>query len=155
MSQDIKKMEDLYAEHAEYICDDRLEEWTELFADDCVYRIISRVNHERKLPLNILLAESKGALIDRVTAIRNTMVYLPRYVTHMTSNMRITQSNSDLLASRSHIAVYQTLIEGSARIHLVGRTFDQIDTSEARWKFVSRVVVFDNELIAGSVVYPV
>ncbi|MGF6408552.1 aromatic-ring-hydroxylating dioxygenase subunit beta [Paraburkholderia tuberum] len=151
----IEKVDDLYAQHAEIICDDRLEQWPELYADECVYKIISRVNYERSLPVGVIFAESKGALIDRVTAIRNTMVFSPRYLTHLIGSVRIVGEKEGVLDTRSQFAVYQTLVDGTPELQLLGRTFDQIDASGEALKFKSRFVVFDNELVPGSVVYPV
>ena len=70
-----QRVADFYAHHSEVISDDQLERWPEFYTEDCLYKLISRVNFDRKLPLGAILCESRGALLDRVTAIRNTMVY--------------------------------------------------------------------------------
>lgn len=147
--------QNLYARHAQIISDGKLEQWPDLYVDECLYRIISRVNHERGLPLSLIFAESRGALKDRVSAIRNTMVYAPRYVTHLVSQVQITEEQDGLLHTRSHFAVYYTQTDGNARLQMVGRSFDQIDTRSDDWLFAHRSVVFDNELVPGSIVYPV
>ncbi|WP_193727487.1 aromatic-ring-hydroxylating dioxygenase subunit beta [Paraburkholderia atlantica] len=151
----IEKVSDFYAQHAETICDDRLEQWPEFYADECVYKITSRVNYERKLPIGLMFAESKGALIDRVTAIRNTMVFSPRYMTHLVSNVRIVSEQDGILETRSQFVAYLTLVDGTPELQLLGRTFDKIDTMDSALKLKERIVVFDNELVPGSVVYPV
>ena len=155
MTENTVKVQNLYAKHAQAICDNELEKWPELYTQDCLYRIISRVNYERDLPLSVMLAESRGALVDRVMAIRNTMVYAPRYVTHLTSNISIVDEQDGLFHTRSHFAVYYTQVDGNARLQLVGRTFDKVDPSGDAWLFTERSVVFDNELVPGSIVYPV
>ena len=38
------------------IDEDRLEEWVELFTDDCTYKILSRENVERRLSRSKLLS---------------------------------------------------------------------------------------------------
>ena len=53
------------------------------------------------------------------------------------------------------LAVYQTLVDGTTQLQLVGRTFDVIDARGPELKFRERVVVFDTELLAGALVYPV
>lgn len=103
----------------------------------------------------VILAESRGALIDRVTAIRNTLVYAPRYVTHLVSNVRIVKQDANLLHTRSQFVVYFTQTDGNPRVQLLGRSFDQIDTSQSEWLFAARDVVFDNELVPGSIVHPI
>jgi len=154
MTEPLQRAQELYARHAQAICDDELEKWPELFTENCQYKIISRVNYDRNLPLSVIFAESQGALKDRVIAIRNTMVYAPRYMSHLVTGVRIIETLADSLKSRSQFAIYHTLSDGNAQLHLIGRTFDQIDTSAADWKFSQRTVVFDNELVPGSVVYP-
>lgn len=148
-------VQDLYARHAECICDGELERWPDFFTESCVYKIASRVNVERGLPLAPFLAESRGALRDRVVAIRNTMVFAPRCVTHAVSGVRIAGREGALLRTRSMFCVYQTLEDGATHIQLAGRTFDTIDTAGAEWLFAERVVVYDTDLVPGSVVYPV
>ncbi|HLU19025.1 MAG TPA: aromatic-ring-hydroxylating dioxygenase subunit beta [Pusillimonas sp.] len=155
MSENILKAERLYATHAQVICDNELEKWPELYTQECRYRLISRVNYERNLPMCVILAESRGALIDRVTAIRNTLVYAPRYVTHLVSNVRIVKQDANLLHTRSQFVVYFTQTDGNPRVQLLGRSFDQIDTSQSEWLFAARDVVFDNELVPGSIVHPI
>jgi 3-phenylpropionate/cinnamic acid dioxygenase small subunit len=151
----ILKVQALYSRHAQLICDDELESWPALYTENCLYRVTSRVNHERKLPIGIILAESRGALHDRVTSMRKTMVYAPRWVTHLVSNAAITHEQPGLLQTRSHFAVYYTQVDGNAKLQLVGRTFDEVDTTGENWLFSQRCVVYDNELIPGSVVHPI
>lgn len=155
MTEYIDKAERLYALHTQVICDDELEKWPLIYTPECRYRLISRVNYERNLPMCVIFAESRGALIDRVTAIRNTLVYAPRYVTHLVSNVCIVKQETSLLHTRSQFVVYFTQTDGNPRIQLVGRTFDTIDTSQPEWLFNTRDVVFDNELVPGSIVHPI
>lgn len=148
-------VEALYAIHAERICDDELEAWTELYTPDCLYKLTSRLNHERGLPLSPILAESQGALSDRVAAIRNTMVWSPRCVTHTVSGIRIVKREGNFLHTRSMFAVFQTMIDGTTMLHMVGRTFDKIAVDGISMKFAERVAIYDSELVLGSVIYPI
>ena len=45
-----RQIENLVADYAHAIDDDRLEEWPEFFVDDCSYRIINRDNHDKGMP---------------------------------------------------------------------------------------------------------
>lgn len=51
--------------------------------------MIPRENYDRGLPLVVMRCESKGMLQDRVYAIRETLMYEPRYVRHVISGVRI------------------------------------------------------------------
>lgn len=149
------RVADFYARYAETLCDLKIAEWPEYFTDDCLYRVVSRPNHVRGLRIGPMFAENKGALKDRVVAISETLVYSARSLTHLVSGARVVSSEGAMLQTRSMLAVYQTLIDGTTQLQLVGRTFDRIDASGSELKFRERVVVFDTELLAGALVYPV
>lgn len=147
---------ELYARHSEIISDDQLEQWPELYAEQCTYKLTSRVNFDRKLPLCTILFESRGALIDRVTAIRNTMVYAPRSVIHTVTNARLVDTAADgTLTARSMFCVWQTLVDGQSHLQMVGRSFDRIVIDGAALRFSERIAIFDSELVPGSIVYPI
>ena len=44
----------LLAEYVHSIDEDRLEDWVDLFAEDCVYKILSRENFDSGLPLELM-----------------------------------------------------------------------------------------------------
>jgi 3-phenylpropionate/cinnamic acid dioxygenase small subunit len=149
------KVADLYTRYAECICDGEIEKWPELFREECLYRIVPRTNHDRGLRIGPMFAESKGALIDRVTAIKETQVHASRSLNHNVSGVRIVSTEGTLLRARTMIAVYQTLVDGTTKLLLTARTFDVIDTAGSDLKFAERIVIFDSELLAGALVYPV
>ncbi|CAN5388498.1 aromatic-ring-hydroxylating dioxygenase subunit beta [soil metagenome] len=146
---------DLYSRYAESICDGHIDQWPEFFTEKCLYRLVPRTNHDRGLRIDPMFAESKGALKDRVTAISETLVYAARSLTHTVSGARIVEVDGDIVRARSMLSVYQTLVDGNTRLQLVGRTFDTIDTSGPAYLFSERLVVFDTELLAGALVFPV
>jgi 3-phenylpropionate/cinnamic acid dioxygenase small subunit len=149
------RVADLYTRYSETLCDLKIADWPEYFTDICLYRVVSRPNHDRGQLIGPMFAENKGALKDRVVAIRETLVYSARSLTHLVNGVRIVSSEESTLRTRSMLAVYQTLIDGTTQLQLVGRTFDAIDASGPELKFRERVVVFDTELLAGALVYPV
>jgi anthranilate 1,2-dioxygenase small subunit len=148
-------IEDLYTRYAECIADDQLEEWPNFFTDECVYQITPRVNWDRGLPVSIMLSESRGGLVDRVTAIRNTMVFAPRTVLPAFSGIRITSCAGDVFAARSTFVVYQTQQDGVTTLLMAGRSFDTILNRDDDMRFVKRIVVYENSLLPATVVYPV
>ena len=50
-----EEVEDLYAEYAEVIDGGELERWPELFVEPCLYRIVSKENYDKGLPLSVML----------------------------------------------------------------------------------------------------
>jgi 3-phenylpropionate/cinnamic acid dioxygenase small subunit len=148
-----QRVAELYARHSEIISDDLLEQWPGHHRG--LRLLTSRVNFDRKLPLCTILCESRGALLDRVTAIRNTMVFAPRSVIHTVSNARLVETTPDgTLLARSMFCVWQTLVDGQSHLQLVGRSFDRIVVQGDTLQFVERLAIFDSELVPGSIVYP-
>jgi len=56
----------LLCDYVETIDDDRLEQWPDLFVDDCVYQVIARENADRGLPTSAMYCDSRGMLVDRI-----------------------------------------------------------------------------------------
>jgi anthranilate 1,2-dioxygenase small subunit len=149
------RVDDLYARYAACIADGALESWPDFFTEDCLYQIIPRGNFDRGLPVSIMLAESRGALVDRVAAIRHTMVFGPRVVLLSFSGIRITGSSDGMLDVRATFTVLHTQVDGVTRLLMAGRTFDRVNTGAEPWKFAARVAVYDTELLPATVIYPV
>ena len=148
------RVDDLYAAYAETICDGRIEEWPGFFTDPCFYRVVARANLERDRPLSVIYSQSRGALVDRVTAVKNALVYAPRYVTYLVGGVRVVRRAGDLLETRSMLSVYHTLLDGDAQLFIVARTFDKLALAPDGLKFRERQVVFDSERVPGALVYP-
>ena len=70
----------LFARYAMAIDDDRLEDWLELFAEDCRYRIAARDNVEAGLPV---YADGRAMLADRVAALRRANVFEAQRYRHV------------------------------------------------------------------------
>lgn len=149
------QVRDFYARYAECVCDDDLEAWPDFFVADCLYQIIPRINHDRGLPVALVLAESRGGIVDRLTAIRNTMVFAPRYVSHTVSSVRIVDEQDGELRTRSMLTVHQTIVDQPTRLLLAGRTFDRVRFEHGQPRFVERVVVCDTESLPSTIIYPV
>jgi 3-phenylpropionate/cinnamic acid dioxygenase small subunit len=149
------KVEDVYAAYAECICDGRITEWPDFFVEECIYSVIQRINHDRKLPVGPMFAESRGALIDRVEAIQNAFVFSPRTLCYVTGGVRIVERNAGSLTSRSMFSAYHTLIDGETQLLMVARTFDRMVPMGDQLRFKERVVVFDTERIPGALIFPV
>ena len=82
----------LMAEYAHVIDGGRYEEWPALFTDPCLYRITTRENEDRGLPLSIILCDSQGMLLDRVVSVRTANVFIPHSYRHMVSCIQLMES---------------------------------------------------------------
>ena len=145
---------EFYALYTETLDDVRLEDWPDFFTQACLFRIIPRENFERGRTLSTMQAESRGMLQDRVTGLRRTQVYAPRYYRRFLSNIRVTGSDGDGVRVRQNVLVVQTMIDKQSDIVLCGVAHDLVVHDEGRLRFVERVIAFDSEMIPNSLVYP-
>ena len=115
-SRDLRlELEELYAAYTACLDEERFEEWPEFFVEQCLYKIVPRENFERGLPLATWLCESKGYLADRVTAIRRTTVYAPRYMRRMVSGLRVLGWKDGVLEVRANYVALETLQRSEER----------------------------------------
>ena len=149
------EIEDLLTAYAAALDGDALETWPEFFTEACFYQIIPRDNYERGLPLALIRCESKGMLQDRVFAIRETMMYEPRYLRHLISGVRIVGEDGDGWRVEANYAVFETPLNELTRVFNVGRYLDRIVRDGEQLKFAEKLCVFDSLLVPNSIVYPI
>jgi len=147
-------LEELYAEYTACLDEERFDEWPEFFTDSCLYKIIPRENFERGLPLATWLCESKGYLVDRVTAIRKTAVYAPRYVRRMVSGIRVFGWKDAELEVRAGYLALETLQDELTRVFNAGEYRDKLVVEDGKLKFREKLCIFDSILVPNSLVYP-
>lgn len=150
-----RELEDLYARYAEYLDDGPLESWPECFTESCLYLIIPRENVERGLPLAVMRCESRDMLKDRVTAIRETMLYEPRYLRHHVTNLRVLSHIASEVQAVANFTVVEVLPEELPRILLTGRYRDRLQREDGAWRFTERHCVYDSTLVPNSIIYPI
>src|SRR5437773_6506269 len=129
-SRDLRlELEELYAAYTACLDEERFEEWPEFFVEQCLYMIVPRENFERGLPLATWLCESKGYLADRVTAIRKTAVYAPRYVRRMVSGVRVLGWKEEVLEVRANYVALETLQDELTRVFNTDRKSTRLNSS--------------------------
>lgn len=149
------EIEELYAAYAGALDEWRLEEWPELFVQECIYRVIPRENYERDLPLSIIFCESRGMLEDRVMALRDTAVYAPRITRHVTSGLEISrEEDGGGIHSEANILVLRSQPERGTEIRSAGRYIDTIVRDEGRLKFKQRLCILDTDVSPNTLVIP-
>lgn len=147
-------LEELYAAYIGCLDEERFEEWPEFFTDPCIYKIVPRENFERGLPLATWLCESRGYLVDRVTAIRKTAMYAPRTVRRMVSAIRVLGWDGDALKTRANYLALETLQDELTRVFNAGQYHDTLVVEDGRLRFREKVCVFDSALVPNSLIYP-
>jgi len=149
------ELADLYAEYGDVLDTGDYERWTALFTARCLYLVIPRENHERGLPLATVRAESRGMLEDRVHAIRQTQMFVPRWMRHLIGAPRVLGVADGVVNARASYAVFETQPDQLTRVLNVGRYEDEIVRDEGRLRFRRKLCVYDSVLIPTSLVLPI
>jgi salicylate 5-hydroxylase small subunit len=145
----------LYADYAAALDDQRLDDWLAFFAEDCHYRLQPRENHDRGLPLATMAFESLGMLRDRVYAVTETLFHAPYRQRHLFGPLRLIGIEAESVQIELNYAVYRTRVQQPTEVFNVGRSIDTWQCRDGRWLIASKHVVFDSDLIANSIIYPI
>lgn len=154
--KDYVELTQLYADYAAVVDAGNWDGWIELFTEDCVYKLQPRENFDRGFPLATLSFDSKGMLKDRAYGIRETLFHDPYYQRHVVGAPIIRKVDADgRIHSEANYAVFRTRLSKESTVFNVGRTIDQVVRTPEGLRFVSRVVVYDSEMIPNSLIYPI
>jgi anthranilate 1,2-dioxygenase small subunit len=151
----MREVADLVALHAELIDDDRLEEWPELFTEDCLYSVIPRENADRGLPVATIFCDSRGMLVDRVVSLRRANIFPVHNYRHIISTSRIHELTPDVVTAQTNYVVLQTRNIGQSFVYNTGKYIDQIVYDGGRFLFRSKKAVFDTDLVDTLMVRPI
>lgn len=149
------EVEELYSAYATALDEWKLEAWPLLFTDPCLYRVMPRENYERGLPLCLMFCESRGMLEDRVMAVRETAVYAPRVLRHMTSGLEVREMEDGSLHAQANYVIFRSRLEAGTEIRSAGRYIDTIVREDGRLKFRERLCVLDTSVSPNTLVLPV
>lgn len=141
--------------HAELIDDDRLEEWTDLFVADCTYSVIARENFDRNLTLAAMFCDSRGMLVDRVVSLRKANIFPIHNYRHILGPTRIVSNVGAIVRTQTNYTVLMTRTDGHTTIYNSGKYIDEVDCRSDHVLFISKVAVFDTNLIDTMMVRPI
>jgi salicylate 5-hydroxylase small subunit len=149
----------LYSDYA-MVCDSPAwESWPDFFVEEGVYRLQPRENFEQGLPLCLLALESKNMIRDRVYGVKETLYHDPYYQRHIVGTPRILSIEQGIegerITSEANYTVIRTKYDGESTVFNVGYYHDVILRTPDGLKFLSRLCVYDSEMIANSLIYPI
>ena len=139
---------DLMAEYGMALDEDRLEDWVELFVEDCDYRVVTRENVEQGLPNVLMWCDNKNMLRDRIESYRQVNLYNPHYDRHVIGLLRMLGENR----FEASYSLFQTDLEGSSRLFSVGRYRVEVSNSE---KLKSVLVIADTGTVPSLLATPI
>lgn len=135
---------DLYSDYGACLDDDRLEDWLDLFVEDCVYRIVPRENLMLGLPATLMLCENKNMLRDRIVSLREANEYSIHTDKHLITNVRFVGSSEKGYAVEANYAMFQADGEGMGSVYSFGKYVDEVVLDEDIPKFRGKTVIVDN-----------
>jgi anthranilate 1,2-dioxygenase small subunit len=149
-----RQIEDLHTRYIRCIDDDRLEEWPDLFTEVCLYKIVTRENFDRGLPLGVMECRSRGMLQDRVTGLRRINVFEPQRYLHQISGLTIERIDEKTVRCKSNYLVVRTVSDGTMTLFSAGNYVDKIVLDGGTTRFEERLVIQDSRRVETLLVIP-
>jgi anthranilate 1,2-dioxygenase small subunit len=134
---------------------DRLEDWLDLFDEDCHYEIMSRENVEQNLPLSLMLCDNKDMLRDRVMSLREANIYNIHVDCHILSLLQVAENDNGICNVGVNYALFQSNQEGETRLFSAGR-YEMVVVSKGEQRLFRKVrVVVDTGAILTLLATPI
>jgi anthranilate 1,2-dioxygenase small subunit len=138
-----------------YVLDEGpLTDWPALFTESCLYRITTRQNEERNMPLSIMLCDNHAMLYDRVEAVEKANIFEPHYYRHILSDSRLLRTTSDSIWLETSFICVRTMLDGRMCLFAAGKYVDEIVIEGDRWLFRSKTVVLDSSQVDTLIAKP-
>jgi anthranilate 1,2-dioxygenase small subunit len=141
----------LMAEYGMALDEDRLEDWVELFDEDCDYRVTTRENVEQGLPNILMWCDNKNMLRDRVESYRNVNEYNLHYDRHVIGPLRMLGEST----FETSYGLFQTDLEGNSRLFSVGRYRVEAVMKDGAPRIRTMLVVADTGTIPSLLATPI
>jgi anthranilate 1,2-dioxygenase small subunit len=151
---DLAAVQALLGDYAAVLDDGPLAEWPEFFTDDCLYRITTRENEKRGMPLSILLCDNRAGLYDRVEATEKANIFEPHWYRHLLSQSRIVPGKAGIPTVETSFLCVRTMLRGEMGLFVSGVYRDEIVRDGARLLFRSKTVVLDQSQIDTLIAIP-
>ncbi|MBN3765632.1 nuclear transport factor 2 family protein [Burkholderia sp. Ac-20365] len=145
---------DLYAAYTAALDEGRYKDWADCFSAHAEYRLTTKENHERGLPIAIIYCDGKGMIEDRAFTTTETTISQPRALRHIVSGMAV-QADGDGYRVGADFLILQTMLDRMTEVVMSGRYIDRVIVDGERFVFESRICVTDTLLYPTSIVAPV
>ena len=120
MNQYRERIQDLLADYAWRLDNDKLEEWTELFTEDARYEILPRDNVDRGYTLALMACRNQAMLRDRVLALRVANEYNVHYDRHVIGIPKYQSVTDNEVSFEVNYVVIQTDQHGNSKVFSAG-----------------------------------
>jgi anthranilate 1,2-dioxygenase small subunit len=148
------QIEDLLARYVHVIDNDRLESWPDFFVENGEYLVTTRDNRAKNRPIGIMYCDGRGMMQDRVTAVRQAIVFEPHTYRHIVGSALITPAADGSYAAESNFHILRIGADGAVVTYGCGRYLDDIVQCRSGVMFRKRIVVLDSSRIDTLLVIP-
>ena len=145
----------LYDDVAWHLDDDQVEHFPDFFIDECTYQVVSRENFAQGLPQATIYCDGISMVRDRVIALRQTQVYVPRTWRHFISGVRVTAMLGRELHVSANFLITEAMSDQDPTLFLVGQYLGILVRVDGRLKFRQHLAVYDNHHVRRSLIVPV
>ncbi len=149
---------ELLALQDEYIATldtDRLEDWPDMFVEDCFYEIIPKENFDQGLPAPVIYCDSKKMLRDRVISLRHANIYAAVVYRHFVSGLSFSEQPDGSIEMRSSYLVINTSQIGESVVYQTGRYNDIVVRDGDRLRFRKKQCVYDTSRVQTLLALPI
>jgi len=146
---------DLMAEYGLLIDEDRLEDWVELFAEDCDYKVVTRENVEQGLPNILIWCDNKDMLRDRIASYRDVNEYNLHWDRHIIGLPRFCGEAAGVWTLEASYSLFQTDLEGASRLFSAGRYRIEFRMAGGSARIKTATVIADTGLIPTLLASPI
>ncbi len=145
---------DLYSDYALCLDERRFGDWPGYFSESCHYEVQSRENWELDLPGALIFCDSRGAVEDRVTVLKDTLTYPYLHIRHLIANVRVHGEREGVYETSASYLVLHSTEEGETRIYSTGKYEDEIVFEDDSPRFRKKIVIADTFAIDNLLAVP-
>jgi anthranilate 1,2-dioxygenase small subunit len=146
----------LIYEWARAIDEDRIEEAATLLLEDGEYKVASRFNLERGLPLAIIHCTSAAQLRDRIRSLRLANIYEKHFYRHMISGVQVIGASAGHYEVRANYTIIRIMEhDGATTLFSTGQYRDSVVLTDAGARFKRRHVIYDSRAIDTCLAIPI
>ena len=141
---DLTRLVELNAAYARAIDNEQFEQWPELFADPCLYKVTTAENVAKGLEAGIMYADSRGMLQDRVSALRKANIYERQRYRHIVGLPVVTAETDGTADVETPFLIVRIMRDGAMDVFATGCYRDKVKAnSTGALRFSERIVVCD------------
>lgn len=141
---DVARLVELNAAYARAIDNEQFEQWPELFADPCLYKVTTAENVSKGFESGIMYADSRAMLRDRVSALRKANIYERQRYRHIVGLPHITGHADGAANVETPFLIVRIMRDGTMELFATGCYRDRVVGDGADVvKLAERIVVCD------------